>query len=293
MAIIDDLLNITPAERQSERPSKEEYATKKKAEREDIFALSVQKALEVSRDCDKFQQYLDMQAVLDRYSAANTLLVMAQKPEATRLGSFDYWKSKGCSVRPGQTAISILEPHEYAKEDGTSGTGYNIKKVFDISQVDASNLKTEPASFYTERQLLQSLILKAPIDIRGVDELPGNLGAMTDPKSGDLLVRKGMRFSDTFRNVAHGLALFDLTKGPNSQIDSHFSAYCTAYLLCKKYNVDIQMFNFKDAPIRFADIDAQSFKNELTQIRDTAANICGRMKLQLEQTKDVISQESR
>lgn len=293
MANFDDLLSSVPAEEQSEQLSKEEYAAKKKNEREDAFALSDQTATEVSGDGDQFRQYLDVQAALDRYSAVNVLLILAQKPEATRLGSFDYWKSKECSVKPGQTAISILEPHEYAKENGSPGTGYNVKKVFDILQVDTRKLKTAPAPSYTERKLLQALIYKAPVKIKGVDELSGNLGAITDSETGEILVQKGMEFSDTFRSVAQELAAAELTAGPGKQANPAFSSYYASYLLCKKYGVSTQAFSFEDAPDVLGDMDALEVKGELSQIRNAAENISGRMAQQLEQARAAKNQDVR
>jgi len=291
----DDLLNNAPAE-ESGAPqlSKEEYAAKKKAEREEVFELSDNTALEVSADGGKYQSFLDLQSRLDRYSAVNTLLVFAQNQDASRLGSFDYWKRQNCSVRPGQTAIAILEPQEYTKEDGSPGTSYNVKKVFDISQVDTRKLKSTPPPRFAERQLLGALISKAPVKIIGVDELSGDLGAMYDPQTDSISVLKGMEFADTFRSVAQELSYADLSTGPDTQADPHFSAYCASYLICKKYGVDAQSFNFEGASDVFAEMDAQEVKGELSQIRDVAENISGRMARQLEaQQKAAKSQDAR
>lgn len=278
----DDLLSNTPAEVQGSQMSKEEYATKKQAERDGLYALSDQTALEVAGDSGKFKQYLDLQGKLDRYSAVNALLILAQKPEATRLGDFDHWKERGGFVKRDQTGIAILEPHEYSKEDGTPGTGYNVKKVFDVSQVDTQRMKMPPPASYDDRQLLRALIHKAPMRITGVDELPGNLGAMTDPDTGDISVRKGMAFGDTFRSVAMEFSAAVLAGSPNTQADPHFSAYCATYLLCVKYGVDTQGFPFADAPRVFGALDAQGIKGELQQVRDAAGDISGRMAKQLD-----------
>ena len=275
----DDIFNDnnTPANGQNNQLSKEDYAAKKKTEREEIFALSDNTAMEVASDGSKFQQYLDVQSNFDRYSAVNTLLILAQKPEATRIGDYDYWKDKGGFVKQGQTGFYILEPREYAKEDGKPGIGYNLKKMFDISQVDVRKLvKTTPPT-YTERQILAALISKAPVKITGVDELPGDLGAMTNPETGEISVRKNMIFSDSFRSIAQELAAADLTTGPDTQADLAFSAYCASYILCKKYGADTKAFSFGDAPSLFEGMDAQDIKGELTQIRDVVADINGRM----------------
>ena len=90
MANFDDLLNNSPAGEAPPQLSKEEYAAKKQAEREDAFALSDNTALDVAANGGKFQSFLDLQARLDRYSAVNTLLVFAKNPAASRLGDFDY-----------------------------------------------------------------------------------------------------------------------------------------------------------------------------------------------------------
>lgn len=289
----DDLLSNAPTEEQGVQLSKEEYAARKKAERDDVFTLSDTASLKVAGDGDTFRQYLDVQSTFDRYSAVNTLLIMAQRPKATRIGDFDYWKNKGGFVKPGQTAISILEPHEYVKEDGSAGTGYNIKKVFDISQVDARKVQTTTPPTYTERQLLSALISKYPMKIIGVDELPDNLGAMTEA-DGSILVRKGMEFSDTFRAVAHEMACAELATDSQISPETEFNAYSATYLICKKYGVDTQDFNFEEAPSIFDGMDAQEIKDELSQIRDVAVNISGRMSRQLEAAqKAAKSQEAR
>jgi len=279
MNSFDDLLNNTPAGGQNgQQLSKEEYSAKKQAEREEVFELSDNTALEVAGDGGKFKQYLDVQSTFDRYSAVNALLIMAQKPEATRVADFDTWKSKGGSIRGGQTGIAIVEPHPYQKEDGSPGVGYNIKKVFDISQIDTRRMsKPKSAPAHTERQLLQALISKASVKITGVETLPGNLGAQTNPETGEISVRKGMEFAETFSCVAQELAAADLRTGPDTQRDADFSAYSAAYLLCKKYGVDTEPFAFEDAPSVFEGLDAQEVKGELSQIRDVADDISGRM----------------
>ena len=288
----DDLLNNEPAEGQAAQFSKEDYAAKKKAERDEVFALSDSAALDVAGDGSKFRQYLDAQSRFDRYSAVNTLLIMAQKPEATRLGDFEHWKERGGFVKPGQTGISILEPHEYTRDDGTPGIGYNVKKVFDISQVDARKIKTTPPPNYDSRLLLRALITKAPVKITGVTELQNGGGAKTDPRTGEIFVLKGMEFGDTFRCLAHELAYAEA--GRDKVTDPGFTAYCVSYALCKKYGVDTKGYNFDGAVSVLGDMEPQEVKGELSQIRDIADVINGRMAKQIDAfNKAARDQEAR
>ncbi|MEI3521823.1 MAG: hypothetical protein V8Q40_12600 [Anaerosacchariphilus sp.] len=111
------------------RPFEQEaWAEKKQAERQAIYDLADTTAEAVSADGSKFQAYLDVQARFNRYSATNTLLILAQKPDATQLRDFDGWKDAGASIKRQQRGISILEPGaEYEREDGSIGTSYNVK----------------------------------------------------------------------------------------------------------------------------------------------------------------------
>jgi len=295
MNSFDDLLNNSPAEQNNGQLSKEDFAAKKQAAREAVFELSDNTAMEVGADDGQFRQYLDVQSTFDRYSAVNALLIMAQMPEATRLGDFDHWKGQGGYIKSGQTAIDILEPHEYTKEDGTPGIGYNVKKVFDLSQVDTRKMKPAPMPpTRTERQLLQALISKAPMKISGIENLSGDLGAYTDRDTGEIFVRKGMEFADTFRSVAQELCYAEVERGGGNTADPMFTAYSAAYILCKKYGVDTKSFDFKAAPEMFRGFEPKDVKQELSVIRKAADNITERMAKQFDAvSKAARNQEAR
>jgi hypothetical protein len=281
MNIYDGLISNAPADGQ--RLSKEEYAARKRADRDAVFGLSDTTAMEVAADGNRFHGYLDVQSRFDRYSAVNALLILAQKPGAVHIGSFDYWKSKGCFVKAGQTGISILEPQEYTKGDGSPGIGYNAKKVFDVTQVNTRNLKQEPPQpAFSDRQLIAALVHNAPMEIASVDTLPGGLRATSDIGTGKISVRKGMAFGDIFRSVALELAAANLREGTGVMASAGFAAYCASYILCKKYGVDAKQFSFVEAPAAFEGMGAQDVKAGLAQIRDAACDISRRMARQLE-----------
>lgn len=65
--------------------SPEEWAAKKQAEKDSVYTLIDETALEVTASPEKFKAFLDTQARMDRYSAANALLIYKQLPTATQL----------------------------------------------------------------------------------------------------------------------------------------------------------------------------------------------------------------
>lgn len=118
------------------RLSKEEYAEKKRAEKEKVYQMIDDAAREIVSDPEKFKSFLDTQSRMDRYSAANALLIYSQYPQATQLKDFDDWGKDNVKITKGAKSISILEPVEYTRADGSPGISYNVKKVFDVTQTN-------------------------------------------------------------------------------------------------------------------------------------------------------------
>lgn len=67
---------------------KEAWAEKKQAERKAVYELADSTALSVAGDGNRFRDYLDVQARFDRYSVTNSLLILAQMPQATQLKDY-------------------------------------------------------------------------------------------------------------------------------------------------------------------------------------------------------------
>jgi len=276
------------AEVSEQRPyDKDEYATRKKMER-DLAYMSIDEATEkITKDPALFKEYLDVMARFPRYSVANTLLIFEQMPEATRLGSFDAWKSKGASVRKGQHAISILEPgDEYTRDDGTIGVSYNVRPVFDEWQTSARH--TEPR--HPEiRDLLLALIKDAPVTIKTVDELPLDKGsAVYDHESKTISVVKGLDEPALFKTLATELthaALASKDEVYNYEANRE-TASLAGYVLSERYGVD----NSGLVPIltsdRMQDGWSKEVRGELSRIRDAAKTISDRIDKTLDATRE-------
>lgn len=266
---------------------KDAWAEKKQAERQAVYEMADAATAEVCTDGEKFRAYLDTQIRFDRYSATNALLILAQMRSATQLKDFDGWKDAGASIKRQQKGISILEPgDEYTREDGTIGTSYNVKKVFDISQTTART-KTQPTVSVDDRLLLKALIHRPPVPMQTVDDLPGNMGALYDHDQQVIFVRRGMDAPNIFRSVSMELAHAEIaaTRDDYTRDSAAFSAYCVSYMLCKKNGVDARGYDFSALPESLRESDPQAQRTALSEIRDTAAGISARMSRVLEQSK--------
>ena len=272
---------------------KEAWAEKKQAERQAVYDLADTTAEAVSADGSKFQAYLDVQTRFSRYSATNVLLILAQKPDATQLKDFDGWKDAGASIKRQQKGISILEPgEEYEREDGSIGTSYNVKRVFDISQTTA-RAKAQPSVSMDDRLLLKALISRPPVPMQTVDDLPNHMGALYDHDQQVIFVRRGMDAADIFRSVSKELAhaeIAGMTKDYTRE-GAAFAAYSVSYMLCREYGIDASGYDFSRLPDSFRESDAQGIRAALSEIRDTAGNISSRMNRALEQNRQPKSKE--
>lgn len=286
MQSFDDLFEEV-AQEKAEQPElspfdMDEYKAKKQQERADVYTLLENTAEEIKGSGELFQTYLDVQARFDRYSVNNALLITAQMPEATRLADFDTWKDANIRVERGETAISILEPgKEYTKEDGSTGTSFNVKKVFDISQTN-SREHTTPTVTRDERLLLKSLISNAPCKMAISEAMSETLNAIYKPDAKTIFVRQGMDAPTIFRSLVNELAHAHMDKGDYRRNENTITAYCVSYVLCKRYGVSVDSFSFNSMPEQYSKMNTQEFRVELGKIRDVAGEISRDMNRVLE-----------
>ena len=274
--------------RWSDQPfDKEAWAAKKQEERKELYALADSTAAEISGDGEKYQKYLDVQSRFSRYTPTNALLILAQMPEATQLKDFNGWKEAGASAQRKPKSVKILEPgKEYDREDGTRGTSFEVKRVYDASQT-RGRVRSAPAVKLDDRVLLKALIHRTPFPIQTVDSLPNNMGALYDHNQQVIFVCRGMGAEDIFRSVSKELAhaeIAGMSENYNRN-DAAFKAYSASYLLCKRYGVDVSDYNFSRLPTSFRESNPQQVRETLTEIRDTANQISTRMYRALEQNR--------
>ncbi len=273
--------------------SPEEWAAKKQAEKDSVYTLIDETALEVTASPKKFKAFLDTQARMDRYSAANALLIYKQLPTATQLKDFNDWTAEDVKINKGSKSISILEPVEYTKKDGTPGVSYNVKKVFDVSQTTGKRTPA-PTANRDPQKLVAMMLDSAPVTVETVDDLPfPGMGAMYDNEKQAILVKRGVGDSVAIcQCVAQELAHAQLAVNAEaySRKDSGFDAVCVGYMLCKKYGVDTQNFNISNLD-RFKDKEPKEIRSDLSNVRSAMTEIHSRISEEMyrkskERTKD-------
>ena len=98
-------------------------------------------AIQTSED---FQRYLRTAATFHQYSPNNVLLILSQRPEATRVAGYRAWQALGQQVKKGEKAIYIFAPRPYrmttedeaGEEQTREGLTFRLVPVWDLLSRD-------------------------------------------------------------------------------------------------------------------------------------------------------------
>jgi hypothetical protein len=145
-------------------------------------------------ESDEFERWLDAQAKFHDYSRRNTLLIMAQKPDAKHVAGYNTWQKLGRQVQEGESAIWIWSPiiakkcptcgnapsyhdndhvdcdgHEEGDPDNwrRGAVGFRPTSVFDVSQTEGEPLPALETETHGDSDGLVDDILAAapPLEI--------------------------------------------------------------------------------------------------------------------------------
>ena len=256
---------------------REKFKEKKRAELEAFYDAVNEETLMIAEDPEKFSAYLRVQARFDRYTVTNAILLLHQFPDAQKLKTFEGWKRDGAFVGRGEKSISILEPYSYTKEGGSTGRGFRVKRLFDISQTD---LRLSPDSFLSgvsSRRLLRALLEASPVETEAAYDLDSEQGAVFDPEKQKVYIRRKLEPDDFFRAAAVSIAEAQLAEQGGSCVQEELRsrAEATAFMLCVKYGIDPGSLRVK-MPEVAAQMEIKDIKAELSEIRNAFTGIADR-----------------
>src|SRR5215207_5433271 len=105
--------------------------------------FQLERSVAAIQDSDTFRAYLSAQARFHTYSFGNVALILAQRPDSTRVAGYRTWQSLNRQVRRGETGITIIVPmpgklvredEETGEETTSRSLRFGVGTVFDESQ---------------------------------------------------------------------------------------------------------------------------------------------------------------
>lgn len=221
----------------------------------------LERSVTTIQDSETFRAYLVAQARFHQYSWGNVLLILAQKPDATRVAGYRAWQSLGRQVKRGEQAIRIIAPatvrnrpavqeHEQEQEDAPDEparrrTVFRAASVFDISQTEGDPLPEVPVpvldsqaggKLYTDlERLALTEGLRVTIGHPSFFTRPQLMGFYAREQRA-IYVREAAQLQQT-KTLAHELA-HHLAEHQVSGPASETEAEAVAYVVLAHYGLD-------------------------------------------------------
>lgn len=165
-------------------------------ERRELARRQLEAACQKLRSSEGWQRFAKARALLRGYSLNNTLLILAQRPDATTVASYRRWVELGRQVRRGEQALRIWAPSMRRETDEATGEerpavrAWVLVPVFDISQTEGPPLP-EPPPFQplagdSHAHLLPTLeeqAHRAGYRVERRAEMPGGAQGVVDHRS--------------------------------------------------------------------------------------------------------------
>jgi len=199
---------------------------------------------------EELRNYLSAMRKFHRYSVRNLMLILSQRPDATRVAGFQTWKRLGRSVKNGAKGILILAPvvgnkrrgkASQAKRGARGPVGFRAAYVFDVTDTTGEPLPQlevihgDPGE-YTER--LKKLIAARAIELKYTNDILPTEGQYI---RGKMMVLPGLTPAQEFATLAHETAHALLHRKPGQKDAPRWvretEAEAVAYVVCEAVGV--------------------------------------------------------
>lgn len=225
-----------------------------------------------------------------RNSLPNQLLLSGQNADITDARTFQQWKDAGRHIRTGEEGYTAIVGQVY-ENNGRKASGYNIGKVFDITQTRGRPIP--PPAEYQVDELIAATIESSPVAIQISDSLPDGIQAQYVPKNRTIYVRNGMDAGTTLCAIIRECAQADFHKDYTYNRQAYAApSYCAAYMVAHRYGLDTAAFNFDRVVALYGKLDAVQQKGFLSDVNAVGGGLLRRLGRTLAvQTRELLAAE--
>ena len=240
----------------------------------EALLTTIQDGVNEFTNSEKYVKLLKHLSAFHQYSPRNTILILMQCPNATRIASYNKWKDEfNRIVCRGEKAIKILCPNivkrrhttdsyvtEELEEDeyDTLLTGFSVGNVFDISQTEQIEGKEEIRFSICERltgsvdgynQIVEAVAAITDAEVV-FTEIDGPECGYYSPSENRIVVQSEMSEKQKIKTLLHETA-HALLHNPEakkerkwSQNDAELEAESTAFVVADFLGIDTSDYTF-------------------------------------------------
>lgn len=289
----------------------------------DITGLNqhLKEGIKAYLNSENYKNFLTKMSQFNQYSSRNLRLILAQKPDASYLASYNTWKKFDRHVKRGEKALSVIIPVTYVKKDqqgqpildknGKPETGLTFRlkpTTFDVSQTEG---KAMPKAAEVKEQLtdldyanlyraLTSIAKTHNVSVR-FEEMERSTFGYYNPTENQIVLRSNeMNKSQIIKTFLHETAHSELHHNNNPQQEqltkstAELQAESVAYVVASYYGIDTADYSFdylagwSNDKETLADLEAQ-----LDIVQQEAKSLMVRMDQELEQLRLVQQRQSQ
>jgi len=233
----------------------------------------------------QLQAYLSAMSRFHHYSFNNIMLILSQRPEATRVAGFHTWRKLGRTVKRGEKGIAIFAPmvlkpkeseeSKQGSDDERPRLRFRVVHVFDVSQTEGEPLP-EPASVGGDPgealHRLESAVRAAGIELEDSLSLGGADGASA---GGKILLRQGLPPAERFSVLAHEWAheILHQSDGENRPSKTVRETEAEAVAFVVAHSIGLETGSASADYIQLYAGDAETLAASLDRIQRTACRI--------------------
>lgn len=258
-------------------------------------------------ESDRYREYLQTMAKFHNYSFNNSLLIWAQRPDASAVAGYRAWQTKfGRTVNPGSKGIMIYEPASYKRtlrekmldqdgnpikdKDGNDVTR-EVERTFPTFKVGyvfayedtsgkplpsiVSILDKDVDNFDSVMDALRKI---SPAPIRFAD-FDGGANGYYDLVNREIVVKASLPQAQKVKTAIHEVAhsiLHDKVDGIDQEADKRemeVSAESIAFVVCSWLGMDTSEYSFGYVGGWSAGKELKELQQKMEVIRSTASMI--------------------
>ena len=287
------------------------HKTKEERQKEalDDVSKQIEEGIRKAFSNDNYRDYLNVVSRFHTYSFNNTVLIAAQKPDATLCAGFNAWKFKyGRHVKKGEKGFRIITPVKVKEiiqeektdpntgqpvfgEDGQLVTSpktvwkqrFQASTVFDLGQTEGDPMPENTLAGL--RKLINTqegfdAFLAGLGDISHLpvrfEEMPGGKDSIYDAYSREIVIREGMARGDTLKAAVREVSqrlLHDRKQAGNRSAD--ITQETRELEAASAAYIICDHFGLDTSDFSFPSLDAWSHGRDLKELRETGTTIRG------------------
>ena len=262
-------------------------------------------------DSEQYKTYLKTFAKFHNYSLNNCILIAMQKPDASHVGGFNFWRDDmKRPVRKGEKGMKIIAPSPFKtkkmvdavdkngkpvfkdgkrvkEEQEITVPAFRVATVFDVSQTDGEPLPTLGVSELSGsvdkyKEFFTALEKTSPVPI-GFEAITSGAKGYYQQMEKRIAINEGMSELQNLKTAIHEIAhsrlhAIDTEKPLKGQElpdrrTREVEAESIAYTVCQHYGLDTSDYSFGYVATWSGDKELDTLKSSLETIRKEAAAI--------------------